>query len=220
MHSHSETEESMTMRIRFAALAVAAAVAAGCSQFAQTPIQPDIITAPLFFNAASGAPENHRTHLAGDEEVFTPATPGAPTPADSLAQGQAIFQVSLDASSVDHRLIASNIENVTQAHIHCAPAGNNGPIVMWLYPNPSSTAALPGGAGRHNGVLAEGTFDGSHVRPTADPRCPGGVTTLARLLDRIREGNAYVNVHTNDLNTTPNQGPGDFPGGEIRGQIE
>jgi hypothetical protein len=40
------------------------------------------------------------------------------------------------------------------------------------------------------------------------------------VLDRIREGNAYVNVHTSDGNTTPNQGPGDFPGGEIRGQVE
>jgi hypothetical protein len=219
MHSHSETEESMTMRIRFAAAALVVA-AAGCSQLGQTPTQPDIITAPLFVNAASGAPENHRTHLSGDEEVFTPATPGAPTPADSQAQGQAIFQVSPDAASVDYRLIASNIDNVTQAHIHCAPAGTNGPIVMWLYPNPSSTAALPGGAGRHDGLLAEGTFDGSHVRPTANPACPGGVTNLASLLDRIREGNAYVNVHTNDGVAPTNQGPGDFPGGEIRGQIE
>ena len=69
--------------------------------------------------------------------------------------------------------------------------------------------------------LAAATFDGSHVRPTADPRCPIGVKTLADVLDRIREGNAYVNVHTSDGNTTPpNQGPGDFPGGEIRGQVE
>jgi len=27
-------------------------------------------------------------------------------------------------------------------------------------------------------------------------------------------------VHTNDGDTQPNEGPGDFPGGEIRGQIE
>ena len=210
----------MTTRIRLAALAFAA-VAAGCSQFGQSPTQPETITTPLFLNAAgSGSPENHRTHLNGDEEVFTPATPGAPTPADSRAQGQAIYQVSPDASSVDYKLIASNIENVVQAHIHCAPAGVNGPIVMWLYPSPSSTAPAPPGAGRHDGVLAEGTFDGSHVRPTADPRCPGGVKTLADVLDRIREGNAYTNVHTNDGVAPTNQGPGDFPGGEIRGQVE
>ena len=207
------------MRIRFAAAALAVA-AAGCSQLGQTPTQPDTITAPLFVNAAGGAPENHRTHLSGDEEVFTPATPGAPTPADSRAQGQATFKVSPDATSVDYKLIASNIENAVQAHIHCGPAGTNGPIVIWLYPSPASTAPLTGPTGRHNGVLAAGTFDNSHVRPTADPRCPGGVKTLADVLDRIREGNAYVNVHTNDGVAPTNQGPGDFPGGEIRGQIE
>src|SRR5688500_8113031 len=158
MHSHSETEERMTMRIWVPAVALAAA-AAGCSQFGQSPTQPNVISTPLFFNAAgSGGPENHRTHLTGREEVFTPATPGAPTPADSHAQGQAIFHVSPDGTSVDYTLIASNIANVTQAHIHCAPAGSNGPIVMWLYPSPSSTSALPGGGGRHDGVLAEGMF--------------------------------------------------------------
>jgi hypothetical protein len=219
MHSHSETEESMTMRIRFAAAALAVA-GAGCSQLGQTPTQPDIITAPLFVNAASGAPENHRTHLSGDEEVFTPATPGAPTPADSRAQGQAIFQISPDAASVDYRLIASNIENVTQAHIHCAPAGANGPIVMWLYPSPSETVARPPGGGRHDGVLAAGTFTAAHVIVRSPGDCPGGVADFEALLNRIREGNAYVNVHTNDGVAPPNQGPGDFPGGEIRGQVE
>jgi hypothetical protein len=32
-------------------------------------------------------------------------------------------------------------------------------------------------------------------------------------------GNAYVNVHTNDGVDPTNTGAGDFPGGEIRGQI-
>src|SRR5262249_21762909 len=34
-----------------------------------------------------------------------------------------------------------------------------------------------------------------------------------------RGGNTYVNVHTNDGVPPANTGPGDFPGGEIRGQI-
>jgi hypothetical protein len=41
--------------------------------------------------------------------------------------------------------------------------------------------------------------------------------TLAALLDSIRVGHAYVNVHTSDGTATP--GPGNFPGGEIRGQL-
>lgn len=31
-------------------------------------------------------------------------------------------------------------------------------------------------------------------------------------------GDTYVNVHTNDGVAPPDTGPGDFPGGEIRGQ--
>jgi hypothetical protein len=35
----------------------------------------------------------------------------------------------------------------------------------------------------------------------------------------IEAGDAYVNVHTNDGVAPTNTGPGDFPGGEIRGQL-
>jgi Zn-finger nucleic acid-binding protein len=38
-------------------------------------------------------------------------------------------------------------------------------------------------------------------------------------LDEMRAGNTYVNVHTSDGVAPINTGPGDFPGGEIRGQI-
>ena len=42
---------------------------------------------------------------------------------------------------LEYKLIAANIENVLQAHIHMAPAGINGPIVAWLYPSaPPGTA--------------------------------------------------------------------------------
>ena len=40
------------------------------------------------------------------------------------------------------------------------------------------------------------------------------------VLDSLSHRNAYVNVHTNDNVAPPNTGPGDFPGGEIRGQIK
>jgi hypothetical protein len=208
------------MRIRLLTGLFAAAVIGACSDQPRTPTQPETFSAPITVSPVKpeDTPENHRTHLKGDEEVLAVA-PGAPHPSDSQAQGQAIFQVNEGGASVDYKLIASNIENITQAHIHCAPAGVNGPIVMWLFPNPSSTTALPGGGGRHDGVLAEGTFDNSNVRPTTAPACPGGIATLADLLDRIRTGNAYVNVHTNDDVAPPNTGPGDFPGGEVRGQI-
>jgi len=42
---------------------------------------------------------------------------------------------------------------------------------------------------------------------------------LSDLIDQIEAGNAYANVHTNDGVGATNTGPGDFPGGEIRGQV-
>jgi hypothetical protein len=188
----------------------------GCSESA-SPTAPGSISVPVTVSSAapSGAPHNHRTHLTGDEEV--PAR-------ETRAQGQAIFQVSRDGNSMSFRLIAANIENITQAHIHCGAAGTNGPVTVWLYPSVTATAALPGGAGRHDGVLAEGTIvrgASLHVRPVAaSATCPGGIANFDDVLAKIRSGYAYVNVHTNDGVDPPNTGPGDFPGGEVRGQIE
>ena len=154
--------------------------------------------------AVAGLNRNYSVHAIGDFEVPLRDTP---------AQGQAVFHVSKDGDSVEYRLIASNIENITQAHIHMAPAGVNGSIVVWLYPNPQATAALPGGAGRHDGVLAAGSFTAADLRATLAGH------PLDDLIDALNSGNAYVNVHTSDGDATPNEGPGDFPGGEIRGNF-
>jgi CHRD domain len=147
---------------------------------------------------------NFGTHLKGRFEVPI---------RDTNAQGQAIFRVSDDGSSVDYKLIASNIDNAFMAHIHMGPPTVNGPIVVWLYP---STAPVPGplGAGRHDGVLAEGTFT------AADLVGPLAGHPLSDLIAAVTAGNAYVNVHTDDGQDGINTGPGDFPGGEIRGQLD
>src|SRR5919201_4923988 len=147
---------------------------------------------------------NVGTHLKGRYEVPLRNT---------NAQGEAIFRVSDDGNSVAYKLIASNIDNAFMAHIHMAPSGVNGPIVVWRYP---STAPVPGpaGTGRHDGVLAEGTFTAANlVGPLAGH-------PLSDLPAAIQAGNAYVNVHTNDGVDGTNTGPGDFPGGEVRAQIE
>jgi CHRD domain len=186
-----------------------AALLVGCTADKPAPTGFEV-RAPLF--AVGGNTDfNLGTHMTGDHEVFTPAVPGAPTPADSRAQGEAIFRVSADGSTVDFRLIASNIDNVIMSHIHCGPPGSNGPIRMWLYPviGPSGKPG-PSGAGPHNGVLASGTFSPTGVV------CPNGMPLLAM----IRAGLTYVNVHTKDGSTSANTGPGNFPGGEIRGQLD
>ena len=205
---------------------IAAIVTGACSSDTlRSPTQPESITIPVEITSAqhAGQPHNHSVHLSGDQEVFS----GSPSPADSHAQGQATFDIAADQQSFDYKLIVANIENVVQAHIHCGPVGVNGPIIVWLYPDPSSTAALLGPTGRHAGVLVAGTVNntvdppaGNHVTTTTSPNCPGGVASFADVLARIREGNAYVNVHTSDGVLPNNEGPGDFPGGEVRGQFK
>jgi CHRD domain len=143
------------------------------------------------------------THTSGGQEVPARAT---------LAQGEAQFHLSEDGTELHYKLIAANIENVFQAHIHMGAPGVNGSIVVWLFP---STAPVPGplGGGRTDGVLAEGTITAANlVGPLAGH-------PLSELVDAIEAGNAYVNIHTNDGVGDPNTGPGDFPGGEVRGQI-
>jgi hypothetical protein len=144
--------------------------------------------------AAADSPNNFRTHLSGGAEV--------PTPVDTHAQGQAIFQLSKDGTEMHYKLITANIEDLFMAHIHLAPAGQNGPIVVWLYGTPPPEPDDDLIPGRFDGVLAEGTITaGDLVGPLAGE-------SLSALVDAIEEGNTYVNVHTID-----------FPGGEIRGQI-
>lgn len=146
-------------------------------------------------------PRNFVAPLSASEET---------SPSDSTARGVGIFQLSADGTQLSYRLIASNIENVHMAHIHLGPAGDDGPVVVWLYP---STTPGPGPAdsGRHDGVLATGTIT------AADLVGPLAGADLADLVDAIATGNAYVNVHT--LSTVLPAGLGNLPGGEIRGQL-
>ena len=210
---------------RVALFGVVAAFASACSSDSmRTPAQPESISVPLRVESAQhGGPQlNHSVHLSGDQEP-TPAPP-APSPQDSQAQGQAIFKIAEDEHSFDYKLIASNIDNAVQAHIHCGPKGVNGSIFIWLFPSVTSTSALTGPTGRHDGILAEGTVVSGatlNVRTVAaSATCPGGVANFADALRQIRNGNAYVNIHTNDGVAPTNTGPGDFPGGEVRGQFE
>ena len=136
---------------------------------------------------AQTIPSTFHAILEGDEEV---------PPVDSDAKGAAIFRTSNDGTELHYRLIVANIEDVTAAHIHLAPRGENGDIVAFLFDPEEPTE------GRTNGVLAEGTIT------SADLVGPLEGSTLSELIDEIEAGNTYVNVHTVD-----------HPSGEIRGQI-
>ena len=135
---------------------------------------------------ASGEPaaRNFRAHLSGDEEV---------PPVDTRAQGQATFELNDQATELEFKLNVANIDDVVASHIHCAPAGVNGPIGVTLF---------SGGPTSRNGTLAEGTVD------SPDPGNACGWTSLAEVQSAMRNGFTYVNVHTLA-----------HPPGEIRGPI-
>lgn len=158
------------------------------------------LTAPVTVTTAreEGTPQNFQTHLVGDAEVPARETP---------AQGNVKFQLSDDGQSLSYKLIASNIENVIQAHIHLGPATCACPVVVFLY------GLVPPNAGRTDGVLAEGVITQANmIGPLAG-------RPFEVLLDNIRAGNTYVNVHTRST-TLPPLVAGNYPGGEIRGQID
>lgn len=149
----------------------------------------------LAVGASAAAASPKRTFVAplsGAEEVADPEV-------ETLARGQAVFQLSMDGEELSYRLIVANLENVTMAHIHYGPAGTNGPVVAWLYPSAPPPELIEG---RFSGVLAEGTItEDDLVGPLEG-------LSMSDLMHHIRMGHAYVNVHTLQ-----------FPAGEIRGQI-
>jgi hypothetical protein len=189
-----------------AVLVILSAFAAGCTSNVSAPTAP--MSVPVFSQPdatssnANGA--NFGTPLLSGEEV---------PPNPSKARGNAVFQLNAAGDSIDYQLSVANIENVFMAHIHMAPPGVVGDIVVWLFPSTAVSPAPPGG-GRIDGVIARGTITAENLTG------PLAGHPLSDLVDAIKSGNAYVNVHTNDGVAPVTNTPGDIPGGEIRGQVE
>jgi hypothetical protein len=159
-----------------------------------TPILILLLGCLVFSGVASAVGEgknhNFRAHLSGAEQVV---------PIDTRGQGQAVFQLSEDGLALHYKLIVANIEDVFMAHIHFAPAGENGAVVAWLYPAAPPPVPIPG---RSDGVLAAGVITAANLVGPLEGQ------TMADLIEAISMGQTYVNVHT-----------AEYPDGEIRGQI-
>jgi hypothetical protein len=167
---------------------------------APSPTSPSL-SSPTARSISPSVPKNFRAHLSGDQIV--PALPMA-----TLAQGQAIFQLNPDGTELSVRVLASNIENVVGAHIHLAAEGFRGPLIALL------VSPIPAGGGRSDGVLAHGTITAANLFG------PLAGQPLSALIDAIEAGNAYVDIPTNDGVVPINTGPGDYPAGELRGQVQ
>jgi CHRD domain len=119
----------------------------------------------------------------------------------SQATGDAHFQLSPDGMKLSYQLRVSNVVDLTMAHIHVSAApGENGDVAAWLYP---SVAPMKMKEGNFSGVLEEGTMTAANLAG------PLKNMSLSDLVDRIKQGRAYVNVHTKQN-----------PDGEITGAIQ
>ncbi len=125
--------------------------------------------------------------LSGRDEV---------PPNRSGASGSATFRVRPDGS-IDYTLDVEQISNVRAAHIHLGAAGMNGPVVVPLLDRPEGVSVF------------DRTRIASGRLTAADLTAASGIRTPAELLQRMRQGRTYVNVHTTR-----------FPGGEVRGEVE
>jgi hypothetical protein len=128
--------------------------------------------------------------LSGGEEV--PAV-------DTTASGSALFHYSDDGQALHYTLSVTGLVDLTMAHIHIAPAGENGPVAVWLFPDGPPPTLLEGTT---TGIVAEGTITANDLVGPLEGQ------TLEELLGLMRSGDTYVNVHTQQN-----------PPGEIRGQI-
>jgi len=150
-----------------------------------------LAAAPAFADSSNPL----RAHLSGLNEVPVVIT---------TASGDFEATIARDGTSISYQLKYSGLQGqVRQAHIHVAQRSVNGAIVLWLCgstqnPGPAGTQTCPQ-SGTVSGTLTTADVQASGTQQVAD---------LGDVIDALRAGAAYTNVHT-DLS----------PGGEMRGQI-
>lgn len=145
------------------------------------------LAAILSVSIGFAAEKDFSAKLAGKDEVPSVKT---------KANGKVKIKLSEDGTSLNYKLEVKNIVNVNAAHIHRGMKGKNGPPVVNLFTGPKKE-------GKFSGSLSEGTI--------TDKDLSGDLMgkTLNDLVQLIKAGDAYVNVHTDA-----------HPDGEIRGQLK
>jgi hypothetical protein len=162
------------------------------------------LLAMLSAPALAIADEELKATLRGFEEVPAISTAGS---------GTFRGKIDDDETSIEYELSYSDLEggSVLFAHIHLGQRSVNGGVIVFLCSNvpvPVTTPACPTPSGTVTGTVTANDVIG----PAGQ-----GITAgeFAELLNAIREGVAYANVHTGSVSP-----PTGFPGGEIRGQIK
>lgn len=140
----------------------------------------------------SGEHRTFVTALSGGDEVPAVETDGF---------GISVLRLNQAETALSFVLITAQLEDIHMAHIHCGPAGVNGPVVAFLF-GPADPMVT------QNGLLSSGTLTDANVIPRTSTQCPIEINDLTDVVALIRSSEAYVNVHTMT-----------FRGGEIRGPL-
>ena len=151
-----------------------------------TPTSSPTSTVPWMWH-----PRVFHATLTGSEEVPAVTT---------NAKGKAKFKVDRWGTELEFSLKVKDGMDITMAHLHCAPKGQSGPVVAYLF------GMIPGGFDV-DGDLAEFTLTNANI--IGDAACPTDINTIQDLVDEIRKGNIYANVHSVQ-----------YPNGLIRGQVK
>ena len=145
------------------------------------------LVAALAYAGMAHADENFKATLSGDNEV---------PPVVTDTTGKAFIRLNKAETELEIQLHVNDGVRITQSHIHCAPAGVNGPVVVFL-------------AGNHAaGLNVDGKWVSSATATDTSIVNPACGATIAALAASIRAGNTYVNAHS-----VAN------PGGVVRGQL-
>jgi len=177
-----QTVQSSPFRLTLVPALILGILSAGCAERGT----PTGLTADTGIQATSHSVQaKYRAHLSGAEMVPS---------VETLARGQAKFEVSADRMQVWYRLNVSNLHDVVSAHIQWGAEGVNGPQVVELHSGQIQ--------GKFSGVLATGVFT------AVDLIGQWAGESLETLLEALGAEELYAIVRTESR-----------PAGEIRGQI-
>jgi hypothetical protein len=165
-----------------------------------------VAMAALASGTALGADSgrNFKARLVGPNEV--------PPVTDTAAKATASFRFNSDFTRLKFTFQLRGGEDITEAHLHCAPAGahGNGPIIVSLFglAGPATVPLLGLIHGGFNGSLnVTGTLmessivqyssGGTSVQNRGCGSAIGrDITNFNQLVEAMRNGEIYVNAHS------------------------